>query len=326
MNNILQLFADEQTRIAFFAAVAAFAAIVSIAYPYFVNDSLQRRMKYVAKEREEMRKRNRAKMAVEAKKGLRHERPKSYMERVVEQFNLRKLMADGTGKERLKMAGLRGEAPMVTFLFARFVMPFIMFGFALVYIYGVDNFGLTGFNRVIAALFVAFIGFYLPNVWLTNVIQKRQTSVRRAWPDALDLLLICVESGMSIEQGFRKVAAEIGTQSPELAEEMTLTVAELSYLSERRQAYENLSNRTGLEGVKAVSTALIQSERYGTPIGQALRVLAQENRDMRMNLAEKKAAALPPKLTVPMIAFFLPPLFIVILGPAFIQVKNSGMM
>jgi tight adherence protein C len=133
-------------------------------------------------------------------------------------------------------------------------------------------------------------------------------------------MLICVESGMSAEAAFRKVSEEIGPQSIPLAEELTLVTAELSYLQERRQAYENLTQRTGLEGVKAVMTSLIQAERYGTPLGTALRVLAQENRDQRMNEAEKKAAALPPKLTVPMILFFLPVLLAVIIGPAAIQV------
>src|SRR5207253_2733003 len=126
-----------------------------------------------------------------------------------------------------------------------------------------------------------------------NTIKKRQLKVRRSWPDALDLLLICVESGMSIEQAFRRVSTEVGTQCVALAEELALTTAELSYLSERRMAYENLGNRTGLEAVKSVTTALIQAERYGTPLGQALRVLAQESRVIRMNEAEKKAAALP---------------------------------
>src|SRR5205823_3752562 len=138
------------------------------------------------------------------------------------------------------------------------------------------------------------------------------------------LLLICVESGMSIEAGFKKVAIEIGTQSVPLAEEFTLTTAELSFLQERRQAYENLAKRTNLEGVKAVCLALRQAERYGTPLGRTLRVMAQENRDMRMAEAEKKAAALPPKLTVPMILFFLPVLFIVILGPAAIKLIQQN--
>ena len=324
VENLIGAILDEQNRPALFAALAAFAAVFSIILPYLSDDKLGKRMKYVAEEREEMRRKSRARMNLEVKGSLRHEKPRTYMEQVVDRFNLRKLMEDGSGKEKLRMAGLRGDAPVVTFLFARFVAPFIMFAVALFYLYGVESFGITGFNRVLAALFIAFIGFYLPNVWVTNMIQKRQRSIRRAWPDALDLMLICVESGMSIEQAMRKVAHEIGSQSIELAEEMTLTVAELSYLTERRQAYDNLARRTGLEGVKSVCMALVQSERYGTPIGAALRVLAQENRDYRMSMAEKKAASLPPKLTVPMIVFFLPPLFVIILGPAFIQLKATG--
>jgi tight adherence protein C len=157
-------------------------------------------------------------------------------------------------------------------------------------------------------------------LFLKNAISKRQLSIKRAFPDALDLLLICIESGMSIETAFRKVSSEIVTQSVALSEEFTLTTAELSYLQDRKVAYENLAKRTGLEGVKSVCLALQQSERYGTPLAQSLRVMAQENRDMRMNEAEKKAAALPPKLTVPMILFFLPVLFVVILGPTGIKV------
>jgi tight adherence protein C len=155
-----------------------------------------------------------------------------------------------------------------------------------------------------------------------NRISKRQHAIRRSWPDALDLLLICVECGMGIESALRKVSEEIGSQCTELAEELSLTTAELSYLQDRRKAYENLAERTGLDGVKGVVTSLIQSEKYGTPLSQSLRVLAQENRDMRMSEAEKRAAALPPKLTVPMILFFLPVLFAVIITPAVLQITR----
>jgi tight adherence protein C len=178
--------------------------------------------------------------------------------------------------------------------------------------------------KVGLCLGAAYVGMHLPSLFLKNNIKKRQTSIRRAFPDALDLLLICVESGMSIEAAFRKVSQEIGSQSIALAEELTLTTAELSYLQERRQAYENLAKRTNLDGVRSVCMALQQAERYGTPMAQTLRVMAQENRDMRMSEAEKKAAALPPKLTVPMILFFLPVLFVVILGPAGIQIAEMN--
>ncbi len=161
------------------------------------------------------------------------------------------------------------------------------------------------------------------NIYISNRITKRQKSIKRSWPDALDLMLICVESGTTMEIAMRPRGREMTEQSPELAEEMVLTVAELSFLQDRRVALENLGLRTQLDGVKNVVQALIQAERYGTPLSQALRVLAQEGRDERMNEAEKKAAALPPKLTVPMILFFLPVLVAVILGPAGIRVADS---
>ncbi|HET8728864.1 MAG TPA: type II secretion system F family protein, partial [Alphaproteobacteria bacterium] len=170
------------------------------------------------------------------------------------------------------------------------------------------------------ALFLGLIGAYLPVLLLKNRTIKRQQSIRRAWPDCLDLMLLCVESGMSVEHAFKRVSKEIGGQSVELAEELTLTTAELAFLEDRTRAYDNLGKRTGLDNVKAVMQALIQAERYGTSVGTSLRVMAEEGREARMMEAEKKAAALPPKLTVPLIVFFLPVLFIVIISPAIIRV------
>jgi tight adherence protein C len=244
------------------------------------------------------------------------------MKRIVEQFNLAKWVGQEQAREKLIQAGHRGNAPYVAYLFFRMISPLIAFVMSSFYIFFVLKTEQPLMIKIGLCLFAAFLGMQLPWLFLKNKIQKRQLSVRRAFPDALDLLLICVESGMSVEAAFRKVSQEIGTQSIPLAEELTLTTAELSYLQDRRMAYENLAKRTDLEGVKAVCMALAQSERYGTPLGQTLRVMAQENRDMRMSEAEKKAAALPPKLTVPMILFFLPVLFIVILGPAAIRVMS----
>jgi len=197
--------------------------------------------------------------------------------------------------------------------------PIVLMLTAAAYVFLLTNMHQPMTIKVGICLLAAYLGLQLPMLFLKNAISKRQLSIRRAFPDALDLLLICVESGMSIEMAFRKVSGEIGSQSIPLAEEFTLTTAELSYLQDRKVAYENLARRTGLDGVKSVCLALQQSERYGTPLGSALRVMAQENRDMRMSAAEKKAAALPPKLTVPMILFFLPVLFVVILGPTYIK-------
>jgi tight adherence protein C len=225
-------------------------------------------------------------------------------------------------RDTLKMAGLRGQAPLVTYMFFRVAAPVIIAVVALLYLFVIADYDYPALVKIGLAIGAGYAGFYVPNMFLKNLIQRRQTSIKNSFPDALDMLLICVQSGMSIEAAFQKVSGEVGAQSLELAEELSLTTAELSYLQDRRQAFENLGKRTGIPGIKSVATALIQAERYGTPIGQALRVMARENREMRMSEAEKKAAALPPKLTVPMIIFFLPVLFVVILGPAIIQVFN----
>ncbi|PKQ05456.1 MAG: type II secretion system protein [Alphaproteobacteria bacterium HGW-Alphaproteobacteria-11] len=302
-------------------AVAAFATILTLTAPMLAGDKLGTRMKYVSTEREAMRARARENLAQE-KTRLR-QTSKGFIKDVVERFARGNVLENTAIKDKLRQAGFRGPGPMYTFVFFRFVMPPILFVLTLLYLAFVNDFGLPVMSRFAASCGAAFVGFYLPSLFVENIIARRQDSIRKAFPDALDLLLICVESGMSIEAAFQKVASEIGTQSVELAEELGLATAELSYLQERRQAYENLASRTGLPGVKAVATSLIQAERYGTPLGQSLRVMAQENRDMRMAEAEKKAAGLPPKLTVPMILFFLPVLFGVILGPAIIKVMSG---
>jgi tight adherence protein C len=304
-----------------FAGIAAVATVMTLAMPLLATDSLAKRMQSVALERERIRQRERERLAKGEKISLRQS-PKQYMQNVVDRFNLSKWLGQEQARLKLVQAGYRGQAPYVTFLFFRLVTPAVMLVAALFYLFVVLNINQPPLVKVAAALFAAYFGMHIPYLFLKNKIQNRQKQIRRAFPDALDLLLICVESGMSIEASFRKVAEEIGSQSIALAEELTLTTAELSYLQERRQAYENLAKRTDLEGVKSVCVALQQAERYGTPMAQTLRVMAQENRDMRMSEAEKKAAALPPKLTVPMILFFLPVLFIVILGPAAIRVME----
>jgi tight adherence protein C len=254
-----------------------------------------------------------------AKASLRRA-PKAYMKDVVDRFRLGQWLGTDTAKAKLTMAGYRGPQAEIGFLFFRLVMPLGFLFASAFYLFVLEILDQPRLTKLAIVLLATLLGTKMPELFLSNAIAKRQVSIRRAWPDALDLLLICVESGMSVEQAFRRVGAEVGTQSVALAEELTLTTAELSYLPERRQAYESLAERTGIEPVKALVIALVQAERYGTPLGQALRVLAQESRDQRMNDAEKKAAALPPKLTVPMILFFLPVLFVVILMPALIQV------
>lgn len=321
MKDFFELALDPQFLLAVMTAIGVAATVLTLALPVVEKDPLQTRIKAVALEREQIRARERAKLAAGENKVQLRSEPKAYMRKLVDRLDLKKVLSDENTINRLRMAGYRRQSAITVYLFARFVFPFALFLVALFYFFviGVMAQKPVGF-RLMLCILTAAAGLYVPNVYISNVIAKRQQSIKRAWPDALDLMLICVESGMSIEPAFRKVGEEIGSQSPELAEEILLATAEMSFLTDRRKAYENLGNRTGLEGVKAVMTALIQAERYGTPVGTALRTLAQENRDMRMAEAEKKAAALPPKLTVPMIIFFLPVLFVVIMGPAMIQI------
>ncbi|UMY18998.1 type II secretion system F family protein [Methylobacterium organophilum] len=318
---MLELIAEKISDPRFVGMVLTGIAVAATAFtllqPLLEPDPLGKRMKLVSDEREQIRLRERERLN-NGKGSLRVE-PKAYMKRIVEQFNLSKWLGTETAKAKLMMAGYRSTSAETAFLFFRLVMPAGMALFALFYLFVLQAIDQPFLVRVGLVLLATFIGIKLPEIYLSNQISKRQAEIKRAWPDALDLSLICVESGMSMENAFRRVSTEIATQSVVLAEEFALTTAELSFLPDRRNAYENLANRTGLESVKALTTALIQAERYGTPLGQALRVLAQESRDTRMTEAEKKAAALPPKLTVPMILFFLPVLFVVILTPAIIQ-------
>jgi tight adherence protein C len=317
---IFNLLFDVRFVVTAIVAIFAFATVVTLGLPLLDRNQLGVRMKAVAERREELRQRHHA--ALNKRNTLRAE-PVSFMKKTVERFKLSNILESEDTRDKLSRAGKRGQAPLIAFMFFRFVMPPIVFLVALFYLFFATHFAWTPLMKLLAAFGGALFGFYLPDIMVSNMIQKRQESIMRAFPDALDLMLICVESGMSIEPAFTKVAAEIGGQSPELAEELALTTAELSYLPERSQAFDNLAKRCGHAGVKAVAAALNQAEHYGTPLGQALRVTAQENREMRMMLAEKKAAALPAKLTVPMILFFLPCLFVVILGPAVMRVMAT---
>lgn len=328
-DNVIKTLTDPAFLIALFVGIAVFATVFTV-LPAFGGNPLKARMKSVALEREELRAKQRAWLAANAaerrgKAGLREHQSVS-MRNIVERLDLRRLLADEGTMRQLRMAGFRGQNPLTKFLFFRLVLPFVGLALAVFIVFGLGYLAdKPTMVRVMACVVGAYAGFYAPVFYVSNRATKRRQSIQMAWPDALDLMLICVESGMSVEAAMRKVADEIGVQSVELAEEFVLTNAELSFLQERRQAYENLATRTGLEPVKSVTQALTQAERYGTPVAHALRVLAAESRDMRLNEAEKKAAALPPKLTVPMILFFLPVLFAIILGPAGIQISQRGL-
>lgn len=313
----IETLVDKRFVASAFTALAVMATIFTLAAPYFGNDQLAKRLKMVSSERESIRQRERASM----QKGLRYQ-SKAYMKDVVDRFSLADwLNADGI-KARLVMAGFRGPQGEIAFLFARFVAPIGFLLASIVTLYLFPEWDLDWPSKLGVVVAATFAGIKAPELYITNTISKRQTEMAKAFPDALDLMLICVESGMSIDHAVMKVSQEIGPQSVGLAEEFALASAELSYLSERRLAYANLGARTGLDSVKQIATVLIQAEKYGTPLVKALRLVADESREARMMAAEKKAASLPPKLTVPMIVFFLPALFAVIIGPVVLQVAK----
>jgi tight adherence protein C len=317
MDEIAKYVLDSRFMLSALVAIAVVATILTLAMPLLSTDVYARRMKSVSNERERIRQRERT--LAKAGGGLRH-RPKEYMKHVVDRFSLSTWLNTDDSKLKLARAGYRGPQAEIAFLFFRLVMPLLFIVLALFYVIVLDDPETSFALKAAIVIGASYAGMKAPELFLGNTISKRQLSMRLAFPDALDLMLICVESGMSIEHAFRKVGQEIGVQSIALAEEFALATAELSYLPDRRTAYLNLAERTGLDNVRQIATVLIQAEKYGTPLGHALRVTAQESREMRMMEAEKRAAALPPKLTVPMIVFFLPVLMVVVLAPAIIQV------
>ncbi|MEM9670548.1 MAG: type II secretion system F family protein [Pseudomonadota bacterium] len=318
ISQISNILTDPGAMASILAGVAVFATAVSF-MPSLQGDKLNTRLKSVTNRREQLRRQSRAEIEG---KSLKRE-SKGFFSDLNEKFDLQKLLEDPNVHINLMRAGLRGPGPVAAFYAARMILPFVGLIVIFFYVFVLEAIQLEGSMKYGSLIAGMAAGYYMPNVYLKNVSQKRQQSIMQSFPDSLDMLLICVEAGMSIEMAFQKVSREIGTASPELAEELALTTAELSYLQERRLAYENLATRTGHEGVKGVCLALVQAERYGTPLGDALRVMAKENRDLRMSAAEKKAAALPAKLTVPMILFFLPVLFLVVLGPAYLSYKET---
>ncbi|MCF6301790.1 MAG: type II secretion system F family protein [Devosiaceae bacterium] len=326
--NFLSTLTDPGFLTALFAAVSAAAVVFTFGAQFFERSELKQRIKRVAVERERMRAEEMARIkgreSHRTQGSLRSVESKTYIRRTVESFSLRKAFLDDQTVQKLAQAGYRSTSDLTTYLFMRFVTPIVLFIASFFYLGFITMPDRPMYMIALYAIAIGLIGSYLPVILLKNKMIKRKQSIQKAWPDTLDLMLLCVEAGMSIEHAIQRVAAEMGQQSPELSEELTLTKAELSFLENRAHAYENLANRTNLDSVRSVTTALIQADKYGTSIGQALRVMAEEGREQRMMAAEKKAASLPPKMTVPLIVFFLPVLFIVIISPAIIKVMENG--
>jgi tight adherence protein C len=312
-----------ETMILITASAAAFVSVLAIGLPLLERDPFSSRLKSVARRREELQAQQRDRLnerqTTTRRKGPRHD----WMKTIVDRLNMQKVVDSPEVRNRLSQAGWRGRGPAYTFVFLRVALPIILATVAAVVVFGSSNLEIPGIVKLLICGGVGFFGYILPGVFLTNAIKKRQSELLKGFPDALDLITICVEAGLSMEAGFSRVTEEIADNSPILAEEFGLTTAELAFLGDRRQALENFAARTGQEAIKALATSLIQSEKYGTPLGVALRVLSRENRESRMSRAEKKAGGLPAALTVPMILFFLPVLFMVLVGPAAIQVMRT---
>jgi tight adherence protein C len=305
--------------VAIVVALGVFFTVITLGQSLVSGEQLNKRMKSVAQRREELRRLSRQTIAKDGGGSIRRTDTSPYRA-LVEKLNLKTLLEDPKVVEKLASAGFRGPKPVSTFYFFRFAMPFVLGGMAAFYMFALNVGHLNLQMKALVVMLGLVAGYYAPNIYISNLATKRRQSIIAAFPDALDLLLISVESGMSIETALQRVSAEIGSASIELAEELSLLVAELSYLPERRLAYEGLAVRTNHPGIKSVCTAMIQAEKFGTPLGTALRVMAKENRELRLSAAEKKAAALPAQLTVPMIVFFLPVLFVVILGPVVLRI------
>lgn len=302
-------------------AMMVVGTFYTLLVPLLEGDKRKKRMKSVATARDQLKERrlqdlnrNQSSLRGNNKGGIKE---------FVEKFSLQRLLEASNLKDQMAQAGFRGQRPIYMFYFFRFASPILMGLIGVVMLIGLDYFELNFSQNLLITMILIILGYYLPMLYVKNSASKRATKIAAVFPDALDLLLICVESGMSVELAFGRVSQEMAENSVELAEEFSLTTAELSYLQSRRQAFENLARRNDNSGIKSVSTALVQSERYGTPLGDTLRTLAGENRQMRVMAAEKKAAALPAKLTVPMILFFLPVLFIVILTPAAMRLGDA---
>jgi tight adherence protein C len=311
---------DTATMIVWALAFGAVVAVLGFVFTFFAKNKKSKRIKQVITQHRG----NMSALQTEAlnKPAAIRQRSNTRAElaqKLIAGLKLQNLMSSRGIRDNLAMAGLRGQSAVSIYIASRVVGTAIGFVLTLIFVGTMKEFPYPDFVRFIFAGIGAAVGFYLPRILLSNTVQKRQDAMLQAFPDALDLLLICVESGLGIEMAINKVTEEIMDSAPVLSQEFGLTSAELAFLGDRRQAYENFAKRTGLPAAKSLATTLIQSEQYGTSVAQALGVLAQEKRDERLSAAERKAAALPAKLTVPMIIFFLPVLFIVVIGPAALQ-------
>src|SRR5689334_6379269 len=305
------------------SAVATFAVLLAIYAATTVRDPMARRVKALNERREQLK----AGIVASTNKRKKLTNRNQAADRLRSILGSFKMLQDDQLKKiqtKLMQAGIRTKDLAFFIIAARFVLPVILGVLAVVVIYGLDWFPAWSWLRRYMTVAGVLVGAYkAPDVWLKNKVTKRSHAVRKGLPDALDLLVICAEAGLTVDAAFNRVSRELGKAYPELGDEFGLTAIELGFLNERRQAFENLASRVDLEAVRGVVTTMIQTEKYGTPLASALRVLSAEFRNERMMRAEEKAARLPAIMTVPLILFILPTLFVVILGPASCSIHDN---
>jgi tight adherence protein C len=305
------------------SAVATLAVLTAIYAATTVRDPMARRVKALNDRREQLK----AGIVASTNKRKKLTNKNQAADRVRGILSSFRMLQDDQIKKtqvRLMQAGIRTKELAFFIIFARFVMPVVLGVGAILLIYVIDYFPhWSGFKKYMFVAGTLVLSYKAPDLWLSNKVKKRSHAIRKGLPDALDLLVICAEAGLTVDAAFGRVSRELGKAYPELGDEFGLTAIELGFLNERRNAFENLAQRVDLEAVRGVVTTMIQTEKYGTPLASALRVLSAEFRNERMMRAEEKAARLPAIMTVPLILFILPTLFIVILGPASCSIHDS---
>ena len=305
------------------SAVATFAVLIAIYAATTVKDPMARRVKALNERREQLK----AGIVASTNKRRKLSNRNEAADRVRSILTSFKMIQDDQLKktqQKLMQAGIRTKDLAFFIIAARFILPVVLGTVAVLVIYVFNMFPTWSWLRQYMTVAGILVGSYkAPDLWLKNKVTKRSHAVRKGLPDALDLLVICAEAGLTVDAAFGRVARELGKAYPELGDEFGLTAIELGFLNERRQAFENFANRVDLEAVRGVVTTMIQTEKYGTPLASALRVLSAEFRHQRMMRAEEKAARLPAIMTVPLILFILPTLFVVILGPASCSINDS---
>ncbi|MBK6707822.1 MAG: type II secretion system F family protein [Sphingomonadales bacterium] len=304
--------------------VASFAVLLAIYAAVTVRDPMAKRVKALNERREQLKAGITASTAKKRAKLVRNTETTDRMRQFLSSLKVLQDDQIKVAQQKLAQAGIRRKELAVAIIFSRLVGPIVLGGGAALWIYGMGGLAdWTDFKRFAVFAGLTILGYKAADLYLDNLIAKRTDAIRKGLPDALDLLVICAEAGLTVDSAFNRVAKELGRGFPELGDEFALTAIELGFLTERRMAFENLAYRVNLDSVKGVVTTMIQTEKYGTPLASALRVLSAEFRNERMMRAEEKAARLPAIMTVPLILFILPTLFVVILGPAACSIGDA---